>query len=548
MSYPRRPQRRLPPEPFKQLKKLPIGCYVAIALAVLIGSVAYKGLVIVPQGEFAVLIRKTGTDLDPENIIATDPSSKGVQLETLGEGIHFLNPYSWDVELHEITKIPPGQMGIVTRLYGTPLPENQIVADEDGQMGIVREPLRPGDYRINPYAQKVTMRPAYNVSPGFLGVVCNQSGPFAKNPNAFVVERGERGVQRQTLSEGTHYINPYVEHVIPVNIRAHKFEIVGTEQISFVSKDGFTITVTGTVLWQIVNPNIRLPEGVDLPDDKRNQVAEVFVKYVDSRDVITCIVEKVILPNARSLCRIEGAKRLARDFIEGETREEFQTRFFEGMREKCLAEGILVHSVNIAGTEIPENIRAPIQRAEEAQQKRLMFEQQQEREIQEKILAEKREKGPREKQLVDIAAQVAVSLTLAEQEMQVAITEAEQRLEVAKRQYEAAVFQAEAIIAKGRADSTVMMLQNLAEARELEVAADAFGGGEPYSRYRFLEKLAPSLDSILSNTDGPFADLFGEMARRQEPANFVEPVPAGSPGNPPSALPESTQPGAEEQE
>lgn len=532
MSYPSRPRRSLPPDPFKKLKSLPVALWVVLAALLFVGSVAWKGIVIVPKDHFAVLIRKTGSDLPPDQIIATEEGQKGVQLASLGEGYHFLNPYVWDAEIHKVMQITTGQMGIVTRLYGAPLLPGQVVAMSEDQMGIVAEPLRPGAYRINPYANKVEARPAIQIAAGALGVVCNRAGPLAANPNAFVVEQGERGVQRQTLSEGTHYINPYVEDVIPVNIRAHKFDMEGSDEISFVSKDGFTITVAGTVLWQVLNPNIQIPDGVDLEDDKRNQVAEVFVKYVDSRnDVIACVVEKVILPNARSLCRIEGAKRLARDFIEGTTREEFQTRFFLGMRDNCLAEGILIHSVNIAGVDIPQNIRAPIQRAEEAQQKLLMYEQQKLREVQEKTLAEKRELGPREKQLVDISAQVAVNLTKAQQLQQVAVTEAEQRLEVARRQYEAAVFQAEAILAHGRADSTVMMLQNQAEAKGLEVAADAFGGGELFSRYLFLSRLAPSLDSVLSNTDGPFAELLQEMVRGQADV-------------PPAALPIEVEPAA----
>ncbi len=529
MSYPSRPRRSLPPDPFKKLKSLPVGCWVALAALLFVGSVAWKGIVIVPKDHFAVLIRKTGTDLPPEQIIATEDGQKGVQLASLGEGYHFLNPYVWDAQIHKVMQITTGQMGIVTRLYGSPLLPGQVVAMSEEQMGIVAEPLRPGAYRINPYANKVEAQPAIQIAAGALGVVCNRAGPLAADPNAFVVERGERGVQRQTLSEGTHYINPYVEDVIPVNIRAHKFDMEGNDEISFVSKDGFTITVAGTVLWQVVNPNIQIPTGVVLEDDKRNQVAEVFVKYVDSRnDVIACVVEKVILPNARSLCRIEGAKRLARDFIEGTTREEFQTRFFLGMRDNCLAEGILIHSVNIAGVDIPQNIRAPIQRAEEAQQKLLMYEQQKLREVQEKTLAEKRELGPREKQLVDIAAQVAVNLTMAKQLQRVAVTEAEQRLEVARRQYEAAVFQAEAVLAHGRADSTVMMLQNQAEAKGLEVAAAAFGGGELFSRYLFLSRLAPSLDSVLSNTDGPFAELLQEMVRGQASTPPAGPLPIES--------------------
>ena len=39
----------------------------------------------------------------------------------------------------------------------------------------------------------------------------------------------------------------------------------------------------------------------------------------------------------------------------------------------------------------------------------------------------------------------------------------------------------------------------------------AFGDGETYARYFFYMKVALAVKSILSNTDGPFADLFKQF-------------------------------------
>ena len=73
------------------------------------------------SGEIAVLIHKTGDDLPPGAIIATDPQQKGIQFNVLSEGRYFRDPYAWGWKIARITDIPAGKLGVLTRLYG-PLP------------------------------------------------------------------------------------------------------------------------------------------------------------------------------------------------------------------------------------------------------------------------------------------------------------------------------------------------------------------------------------------------------------------------------------------
>ena len=67
-------------------------------------------------GELAVLIRKTGRDLPSGQILATNEAQKGIRLEVLPEGRYFRNPYSWGWQIHKITDIPAGKVGVMTRL------------------------------------------------------------------------------------------------------------------------------------------------------------------------------------------------------------------------------------------------------------------------------------------------------------------------------------------------------------------------------------------------------------------------------------------------
>src|SRR5262249_51301392 len=254
--------------------------------------------------------------------------------------------------------------------WGEPLAENEIIA-QLGQKGILAEVLGPGRHLVNTVAYKVLMFDAVSVEPGHVGVLTLVSGRMAKNPNEFLVEDGERGVQKHTLPPGTYYENPFLKQIIPIDIRSHRFDMTAEKIIRFPSLDGFDITMEGTIEWYI--------------DPER--VAEVFVKYVDTREVITCITEDIILPNARAYSRIEGSKHLARDFIGGVTREKFQEEFLAGVKKSCHAQGIQIQSALVRQISPPDEIAKPIKEREIAIRMRDMYEQQKERERQQKLLS-----------------------------------------------------------------------------------------------------------------------------------------------------------------
>jgi hypothetical protein len=454
-----------------------------------LGGFILSGLVIVENRMAAVLIRKTGDDLLGDAVLAM-PDQKGIQLDLLPEGWYWRNPYTWDWEMVDQVEIPQGKIGIQTRIYGADLPENAVIA-EAGQRGIIAEVLGPGRYMINPYAYRVVLADAVNIPPGYKGVVTNVSGREPKNPNEFLVEEGERGNQKTTKGPGTYNVNPYMQKITPIDTRSHRFDMTAEKIIRFPSLDGFDITMEGTIEW-FIDPD---------------RVAEVFVKYVDTREVITCITEDIILPNARAYSRIEGSKHLARDFIGGVTREKFQEEFLAGVKKSCAAQGVVIQSALVRQISPPDAIAKPIKEREIAIRMRDMYEQQKERERQQKLLAME-EKMKDRKTLTTLAeADASVAVTKASQEKEVAVIQAERELEVARLQLQAAQNQAEAIVAAGKAKADVIVFKNAAEAQGLKNAAAAFGDGHTYVRYLMNQKLAPSITYVLANTDGPFADM-----------------------------------------
>ena len=76
---------------------------------------------------------------------------------------------------------------------------------------------------------------------------------------------------------------------------------------------------------------------------------------------------------------------------------------------------------------------------------------------------------------------------------------------------EAAQRQADAITSRGQAEANVTLLQKQALAEPLRQTISAFGDGDAYARFVFNQKIAPSIKSIMTNTDGPFAELFKQF-------------------------------------
>jgi len=456
---------------------------------IFLGGFILSGLIVVDNRKIAVLIRKTGDDLKGNAVMAT-ADQKGIQADLLSEGWHWRNPYTWDYVTVDTIQIPQGKVGVQVRTFGDPLPDDAVIAGPT-QRGIIPGVLGPGGYVINPFAYRVILADAVTIPPGYVGVVNRVSGKDPKNPNDFLVEEGERGIQKVVRGPGTEYVNPYEVRITPIDLRSHRFDMTAEKIIRFPSLDGFDITMEGTIEWFI--------------DSTR--AAEVFVKYVDTREVITCVTEDIILPNARAYSRIEGSKHLARDFIGGITREKFQEQFLAGLKRSCQMQGIIIQSALIRQISPPDAIAKPIKEREIAIRMRDMYEQQKERERQQKLLSMEEKMKDRKTQTTLADADASVAITKATQEKEVAVIQAEREFEVAKLQLQAAQNLAEAVVAGGKAKADVIVFKNAAEAQGLKNAAAAFGDGHTYVRYLMNQKMAPSITYVLSNTDGPFADL-----------------------------------------
>ncbi|MFO0954532.1 MAG: SPFH domain-containing protein [Isosphaeraceae bacterium] len=488
---------------------------------VLLGASALGALILynlckieIGTGDQAVLIRKAGLDLEPDMELAPPPRDgkyyKGVQAGgtnngVLTEGRYFYNPYNWSWEIYQQMIVPDGKIGIRVALSGDDLPAGQVLA-EPGQKGILREVLKPGRYPYNKYVEKIELHDPVTIPAGYRGVVTLLSGNPPKNPNVFLVEKGERGVQTDTLEPGTYYLNPYEKRVSLVDCRSKRFNLAQDGHMDFLSSDGFPITVDGVVEFRIT----------------AEKVADVFVKYnedANGDEIDEEIITKIITPESRSLCRIGGSKLSGGQFISGEEREKFQADLVKHLTENCKKQGIEILAVAITSIQPPEDIARPVRAREVAKQQLAQFKREKEQQVSESALKVQEALAEQKKQLVEAEQKVVEKTTKAEQEQSVAVTLAEQKLKVAETNLEAAKDKASAVVAKAQADADVIRFNNKAEVAGLEARVQAFNGdGASLARNILVGKLAPAFHNILTNSDGPLMDLFGQFTREGSPA------------------------------
>lgn len=492
---------------------------ILVAAAFIYG--AYFWLIrreVVHRGQVLVLLKKNGSRslAGDQVVIPRPPTDKaqyaqwektygdcnGILEQVYPEGTYFsFSPWDYERKVIEIgnATIPSDKVGLVVKKFGEPLPPGQIIADpaknQRGPLSVVLMPgTRNNDY-ANPYAYEIKLVPPVQVDPGHHGVVTIMAGRPSANPNNYLVSKGEQGVQQETEPEGLQYVNLFEKRIKPVSIQSQRFEMKGDDIITFPSADSFDIRLEGFVEWSI------LPKELPLR----------YVQYGYGGDLIPYLEETVILPYARSYCRLVGSKYSARDFISGDTKLKFQSEFETLLREKCKDQGIEILQALVRDIVPPDAIKDPINEREIAKQQIKTLEQQIIVAKSQADLATQTEMANQNQAIGEANKQVVGIVKEAEQNRDVAVTKAQQELAVAKLQLQAAQQQADATIAQGKADAAVVLLQKQAEAEPLRQQVAAFGDGNAFAQYYFYQKLAPSVKSILTSTDGPFADLFKQL-------------------------------------
>ena len=547
---------------------LPLAIGVVLIGSATLGTIAWFACrIYVPENMCAVLIRKMGDQLPPGQLVATEPKQKGIHQEVLGPGRHFRDPIRWDWKLFNLTEIPAGdprtwklvhslgegqgdaqragifklkgelpQIGVVTRKVGTEPPPGQVmVSRESGMKGILREVLTPGTYKINPYVYEVAPYPAVVIPAGFVGVVTNLFGeegpstvippPTAPEPaesspdaaartgtrtsedilsTAFVrplAEPGQRGTLKDVLQPGVYFINPKLQKVTLIEIGFNEYSQIKVSEtvnyrIAFPSDTGFLIRVGVTVVW-----------GID-----PQHAAETINEFGN----IDGVLDKIIGPQLRSICRNIGSTFSARDFIQGEKRELFQQDLTAELQRICRSKNIeillaLVREIEVLAptsatgdTEGTEDLKRTIQESYVAIEKQITKVKQREAAMVRAQLEEVKKKVDIARETVKADTRVMVANVAAEGRKEAAQIDAQAALEVATIQQQVAMLDAQRIEILGKARTDVDKMKKAAEAEGYKLLVNAFGSPRAYNLYTFAENFEPESIRLFYAGEGTF--------------------------------------------
>lgn len=534
---------------------------LTLGAVVLLGSAGFAMMVwttcriYVPPNKCAVLIRKTGESLPQGESVATRPEQKGIQQGVLGPGRHFRNLlWRWDYELVDLTIVPAGNpatwewihslddsqrdalrsgdfkfkgefpsIGIVTRKVGKEPPPGQVlVTRESGMRGILQEVLTPGTYKLNPHVYDVQFHPASVIPAGFVGVVTNLFGEFPGDPGdnaamdsgdvgdevpllstatSALATAGQRGTLRNVLQPGVYFINPKKQKVTLIEIGFNEFSQIKVSEddnfrITFPSDTGFVIRVGVTVVWGI-HPM---------------HAAEIINTYGN----IDKVLDKIIGPQLRSICRNIGSTYAARDFIQGEKRELFQRALTEELQRVCRQKNIEIHLALVReievhaptsgpeGGEVTEDLKRTIQQSYIAIENQITKAKQRDAAAVRAQLEEERKKIEIAQETIRAETRVMVANILAEAEKRAAEIDAEAELEIATIQQEVAKLDARRTEILGKAEADVVQARGDAEAQGYEMLVNALGGGEAYNLYTFAENFHPDSIRVIFAGEGTF--------------------------------------------
>jgi len=445
-------------------------------------AVSKEPVVVVPQGEIALVVAEDGVSIPPERILGqvvdcdnfqdarkflTHNGEKGRQMAFLTAGTYRINTALFKVikadsaskhgmspDQLRVYSVTAEKVGIVTTLAGMPIPEGEIagpvIGDHDnfqngqkfieggGRRGLQEQILLSGTWNINPWFAAIEQVPMTEIPIGYVGVVISFVGKAqvdvsgAAFTHGNLVNTGHKGVWVEPLYPGKHPLNTRimkVEFVPTINIvlnwsertERHKYD-ANLAPLTVRSTDGFAFDLEVS---QIIHVG-----ALDAP------------KVISRVGSMQNLVDNVLEPSIGNYFRNSAQDYTVLDFLNARSERQAEAADY-------IKAALRSYDVQAIDTLIG-NIQPPASLMETQMQRKLAEEQRKTYEVQQ-MAQTQRQQLVRETALADIQQEMVKS----EQSVQISDLKSQAQIKQATGEAESirlrAVGEAEGIRATGNA-------------------------------------------------------------------------------------------------
>jgi uncharacterized membrane protein YqiK len=489
-------------------------------------SVRKEPVIVVPQGEIALIIANDGAAIPLEHILGkvvpcdnyqdarkflSNSGEKGRQLGFLTAGTYRINTAQFKVitaatasshgmqpEHLRVYSVQPDKVGIVTTLDGKPIEAGEIagatIPNHDnfqngqrfiqggGRRGLQQQILLSGSWNLNPWLVRVEQVPMTEIPIGYVGVVVSFVGEAqvdvsgAAFTHGNLVHTGHKGVWVEPLYPGKH----------PLNTRVMKIELVPTINIVLNWADR---TERHHYDANLAALTVRSRDGFAF-DLEVSQI--IHVGALDAPKVISRVgsmqnlVDNVLEPSIGNYFRNSAQDYTVLDFLNA--RSERQVEASEFIKAALRSYDVQAIDTLIGGIKPPEELMQTQTERKLAEEKRKTYEVQQMAQSQRQLLV-------RETSLADIQQELVKS------EQSVNIAELR-----ANAQIKQATGEAEATRLKASGEAEAIRATGTARADTYRAGVEALGG-QNYTAMQIMQiigdrqvRLIP--DVLVSGSNG----------------------------------------------
>ena len=379
----------------------------------------------VPKDNIGLKYKKFMGSSNNDGIISYD-GENGRQASILSEGLNispFINVI-YDITDSPTIIIPDDKVGLLTSKDGMPLNDNEFIAPDwvpsnmehkrdsieksmldaknflkyGGRKGPQLNVLRPGEYKVNTYLFDIEIVDATRVRPGNVGVIVSKVGQVPNNIQREaeggelanpVVDKGFRGIWKQTLTPSTYYINTRAYDVYTFDTRVQTWKYAGNYKTAEID-----LTVDGQKgeITQNRQPTT-IPKDKNAADDamatKTKDGWEVHVNcrllvQIDAKDApyilssigdLRKLEDKVITPLVRSQVRNQGELVEATEFVTRRT--EIESEIEKVLISEAIKSRVKVKEFRMTSVAIPPELLVPDKRKQLATKLRITYQEEQ---------------------------------------------------------------------------------------------------------------------------------------------------------------------------